>query len=338
MMHNSEPTTWFSDPDGVEGALEDPVFSPCGSSWVLKAETDKQALIEKMVSWMKAYKYLTPVLTGETNDSGYAEHWLVVNGFQTVAGSTPSDPEELKYMFFHDPLAAATSQGVVSGDTWKTEANFWGAQVNKPGSAWHNKYVAVIEPPAMIPKIIVPKRVLEGRILPPEMIRERFQRWLEEMRREKLARGPLEILRKNVEVEKVKLIEAPRYSYYLVTLDDPRLAAVFNAYDASFEELRYFKRPQRYILQPERIKRSLTEALRMHRAKAVEMGEPTLRYDPAVARIGRLSPSWQLDTQVVDAKGRQHRLRVSLNPAGRVIKGLEKLGKPRHDKDVRPGG
>ena len=318
LAHNAEPTTWFSDPSGVEGALEDPVFSPCGN-WVDYSNTNKNLVLGKMLYWMKTIRYLTPVSISDS------EHWVVVIGYHTDVEPPYSGTVTLQNIFFYDPLPGNSSWGWVTGAVWDSAKCYWGVPLDKPGSAWHNKYIAIIEPPKAKLKVIVPKWILEGRILPIDKIKEYFYQWLKGVRRRKLARGPFEILQEDLRIEKPILIKTARYSYYLIPFENHRLAAIFNAYNGSFEEFRYFQKPQRFIADPKTINKGLRETIRGYKTEIIEMSTPELRYDPKLAIVGRFSPTWQVKAVVRDARGEEHKLPIYLNTKGEVIRGLERI-------------
>ena len=110
-----------------------------------------------------------------------------------------------------------------------------GVPLNKPGSAWHNKYIAIIEPPKAKITVRAPKWLLKGNILPMEKIERNFSDWLRKAREIRLARKSFEVLKGDIRTEKPILVKADTYSYYLIPFKDSRLAAIFNAYDGSFE-------------------------------------------------------------------------------------------------------
>lgn len=326
LLHNVEPSLWFSDPKGIEDALEDPVLSPCGN-WIDYSNTNKNYVLGKMLYYMKTQNYLTPVLIGNN------EHWVTIFGYQTnVEPSSSSSTVTLLDIYFYDPLPGNPSTCWKSGTIWLSNSDYWGVPLNKSGSSWHNKYIAVIEPPEISIKVKVPKWVLEGPILPIERIERYFYRWLKYVRERKLARGPFEVLRKDVKIEKPILVKAAKYSYYLIPFEDHRLVAIFNAYNGSFEEFRYFQKPQRIVLDPKTIKSNLSEILRTYKAKAIKMSILIPRYDPELALAGRFSLTWEVHTLVRDARGKDHKLPIFMNSAGQIIKGIEELEKVRRLK------
>lgn len=326
LSHNAEPTMWFSDPSGVEGALEDPVFSPCGN-WVDYSSMDNNYVLGKMFYWMKTTRYLSPASVGSS------EHWVTIVGYHTDVEPPYSGPVTLIDIFFCDPLPGNQSSVWVSGTLWLNNPEYWGVPLNKPGSSWHNKYIAIIEPPGARPRVIVPRWILEGRILPVETIERYLYRWLEEVREKQLAQGPFKILQEDIRIDRPILVKTPKYSYYLIPFRNRRLAAIFNAYNGSFEEFRYFQKPQRYIIDPTTINTRLRKTLRAYQAEIIKISTLELRYDPELALVGRFSPIWEVQAVVRDAKGKDHELPISLNIGGEVISGLERLREkgPRTD-------
>ncbi len=320
VLHNSEPTLWFSSPAGVRGALSDPALLPCGH-WSDYSNTDKLTALGKMLYYMDTQKYLMPVAVGDGN----IEHWVDVIGFQTDVKPPFSGAITLQNIFFYDPLPGNPSSVWVSGTTWLSSSSYWGVPMNKPGSAWHNKYIAIIEPPKAKIKVRALKWVMEGKILPVEKIERYFSDWLRKAREERLARKSFEVLKGDIRIEKPILVKAETYSYYLIPFKDSRLAAIFNAYDGSFEELRYFKHQQKYTIDMEAINSTLRKKLRAYKSEIVKTATPELRYKPALAPIGRFSPVWEIQAEVRDERGKTLTLPISLNIGGEVISGLERL-------------
>ena len=318
VLHNSEPTLWFSSPSGIRGVLSDPALLPCGH-WSDYSNTDKFIALGKMLYYMDTQKYLMPVSVGDS------ERWVSVIGFQTDVKPPFSGVVTLQNIFFYDPLPGNPSSMWVSGAVWLSSSSYWGVPLNKPGSAWHNKYIAIIEPPKAKITVRAPKWVLEGKILPVEKIERYFSDWLRKAREGRLARKSFEVLKGDIRTEKPILVKADTYSYYLIPFKDSRLAAIFNAYDGSFEELRYFKHQQKHIIDMEAINSTLRKKLRAYKGEIVKTAVPELRYKPALAPIGRFSPVWEIQTEVRDERGDTHSLLISLNISGDVISGLERL-------------
>lgn len=323
LLHNSEPTTWFSDPSGVEGALEDPVFSPCGH-WVDFSNSDKSYVLGKLLYYMNTQQYLTPVSIGDS------ENWVTVIGYQTDVEPPYSGSVTLQNIFFYDPTPGNPSNCWVSGTTWLNDSEYWGVPLDKPGSTWDNKYIAIIEPPSVSIFVKWRKWVLTGPILLPEEVERYIYRWFNEIQEAERIVEPFEILFEEPRIRAPILVNAGDYSYYLVPFEDAHMAAIFNAYDGSFEEIRYFQRPQKFTVDPMSIQDRIRKTLREYGAEVSELPTPVLRYDPVVSPMGRISPTWTVQAVVVDVQGKQQRLPMSLDFEGKMLRGLEKLeGKPR---------
>ena len=170
MSHNAEPALWFSDPTGVRGALSDPSFSPCGH-WVDFSSADKNSVLGKMVYYMDTLRYLAPVSIGNS------EHWVTIIGYQTDAKPSYSGSVALQNVFFYDPLPGNVAAMWVSGTVWLSDPSYWGVPLNKTGSAWHNKYIAIIEPPKTTLTVNARKWLLEGHILSVEKIERAMMVW-----------------------------------------------------------------------------------------------------------------------------------------------------------------
>ena len=333
-LHNSESTWYTGDPNGIRGALEDLSLSPCGH-WVDCSNIDKNYVMGRLLYWMNEYRYLTPVLIG----TGIPwEHWVIVYGYTTSdAPSSSTLGVDLIDISFYDPDPESESDSCVSGFVWLHSTDYWGEPLDKPGSAWHNKYVAIIEPPAVNIQVNVSPWILEGPILSISRIEESFYLWLKEVKEKKCACCSFnKILDTSLKIEKPILIDAGNYRYYLVPFNNSRLAAIFNAYTGQFEEIRYFKKPRRYISDAKIITNRLKEIMRMYKPKAVEIKGTQLRYHTGLAIVGRFSPTWQVAANVTDFYGKKHELTVSLNSAGQVIKGFEALPIPTTPPTCEP--
>lgn len=158
-----------------------------------------------------------------------------------------------------------------------------------------------------------------------EKIERNFSDWLRKAREGRLLRKSFEVLKGDIRTEKPILVKADTYSYYLIPFKDSRLAAIFNAYDGSFEELRYFKHQQKYIIDMEAINNTLRKKLRAYKGEIIKTATPELRYKPSLAPAGRFSPIWEIQAEVRDERGETLTLPIFLNIGGDVISGLERL-------------
>jgi hypothetical protein len=330
--HDTELGSWFSNPEGLRVTLMDPFLTPCGN-WVEHSNTDRNTVIGEMIYWLDNSRYLVPVSITD------GENWVAVCGFHSDDPPTSTAyPVTLNYIYFYDPTppGGATPYAIVASDAWETLDIYWGVPHNKPSSFWHNKYIAIIEPPAVKIQVRIPEWVWQGPILPVEDIKKSFYRWLEGIRSERIDRGYFKMLAKSHEIGKPFLVDAGKYKYYIVPFKDSRLVATFNAYNGRFQEFRSFKQPQNYILNSKTIRKNLAKTFEKYKTKSFKIQKPQFKYRSALAQTGRFSPTWQVAANVTDVKGKKHELTVSLNSAGHVIKGLEALPTPPKTSTVEP--
>jgi hypothetical protein len=323
---NSEPAVWFSDPQGMVGVLyNDKALSPCGH-WGDYSNTDKFKALGQLLGYMDSWRYLMPVSIGSS------EHWVTVFGFWTDVKPpypNPSNPGPvtLQYIYFYDPLPGQTGYSWVSGTAWTTNSFYWGVPFNSPASSWHNKYLAVLEPPKFTPVVIVKDWVRRGRILPVDSVKQSYAGWLTTMKEKKLIPKPFEALCENSAIETPVLVQAADYAYYLIPLKNRRLAAIFNAYDGSFEELRLSQQERGFVIDPRKMRASIVENMRSQRMELVETSAPVMRYDPKVAAYGRFSPVWETQVVVKDRTGKKQQIPVLLDQEGAILKGVQ-LSRP----------
>ena len=321
LIHNDEPTSWFSDPSGIEGALEDPVFFPCGS-WIDYSNVTKSYVLGKMLYYMNTQRYLTPVSIGN------GEHWVIVIGYQTDAVPPITGSVTLHNVLYYDPQVGTLSPfGWVSGTAWLNTSEFWGTSHSKPGSSWNNKFISVIEPPEVNIEILVVDWIVSGPILPPIRIERNVYQWLEEIRTRGLLPGPFKELDEYIRIEKPILVKAEDYSYYLVSFKNRHFAAIFNAYNGSFEEIRYFREPQNYVADLQTMTTRINQTFSSYKAELVKLAAPNLRYDPKLAMVGRFSPTWEVEAEIKNARGKKQKMPILLNATGKVIKGVETVKK-----------
>jgi hypothetical protein len=331
-IHNTEGTYWFSDPVGIRDTLMDSILSPCGT-WVDISGPDKEVVMGKILYWMDKNNFLTPVSIGTS------EYWIVIYGFET--NQSPSNPSELNptvtldKIYFYDTIpGCATIDGTVTGEVWMNETYYWKYPLNMPGSTWHDKFIAVLEPPKVNIQVKVPKRVLEGPILNQSQIKRNCTQMIEEMKKKKLTRESFQAFTEPPKIGKIFLVNAYNadnayeYKYYMVFFQNHCLIAIFNAYNGKFEEMRRFKGPQTYILDSNTIAQKVLKILASYKSKQFKILKSEFKYYPGMDPIGRFSPIWQVDVYPVEAYGKKNNLKIFFSHNGKYIKGLESLAVP----------
>lgn len=325
--NNPEPGMWFSSPAGMLAALMEPSLSPCGS-WIDSSNSNRETAINELVYYMEKYRYLSPVSISKK------EYWVAVCGFVTdkdPTTGTPQKPAILESIYWYDPKPGGEEgYNITSGALWKSLDEFWGVPHDKLGSRWHNKYIAIVEPPQAEVHITIPEWKKEGPILAVEHIETKFYRWLEKVKSENLAIGPFKSLARTQKMGTPLLVNAGEYQYYIVPFKNRRMAAIFNAYSGEFEEFRQFRQPLKYVMDPKRIRQNLKKTLGKYKVKNIDIKAPEFKYRRNLASVRRFSPTWQVKANVTDINGKKHTLDVVLDNAGQVFRGLDVL--PDHNQ------
>jgi hypothetical protein len=306
--------------------LMNPLLSGCGS-WAPGQNFDKYSLMGSVLHWMNLnYKnsdnYLTPVLTRGM------EYWIDIVGFQTSAepsGTTPA--VTLEWIIFYDPNPGGEGAGIVAGTVWFGNNLYWGVPLNKPASTLNDQFIAIYEPPPIRFKPIVPKWIRKGPIWPEERMLRSVRQWFDDFRQIKPSGGLFRPLAEVPEVEKMVLVKAADYSYYLVLFRNSRIAAIFNAYNGRFEELRIFDKPRLFAGDSGALSKLLKEKVSPGKAQIEKSAVTEIFYDSKSAAAGRFSPTVKADVLVKNADGATVPVKVILSSEGRVLKGLEAFEK-----------
>jgi len=319
MGHNVEPTEWFSDPAGVEGALEDPALISIGH-WSDYSGTDRDYILGKMAYYMNYPRYMTPVSIGPD------EHWVTVFGMQTIGTPNWAGTTDVALILFYDPMPGTVlNTRVVSYATWTSSPELWGTPHNNPASAWHNKYIAIIEPPKIDVKLKIKRWVIEGKILPPNVIVENYYRWQRELEYNDRMPEVIQLLYKNPPIMKPVLINARDYSYYLIPYEKSNMAAIFNAYTGTFEEFAYSEQRLEYCFNRDEVMKNLAYQLEKQRLILLDVKELELLYDAYMKRSSRLLPVWKAQVIVRKECCKEYYLNIVMNTGGEIIEGLGDL-------------
>jgi hypothetical protein len=315
-------TAWDTDPRGMEKTLE----KYCSWHWSPISHTDEAYFMRRVAYYMHKYSYPAAVVLDTDSHPSYpshAEHWVDVMGVFTDKDpvTTPSTtPITLEYVLYIDPSPPVFGDDpiiqLVTGTTWFSSLK----PVNKPAStAYHGKYVAVIEPPEIKGLVVAKKEPLIGEILPLERAAEIAMRSVEKlMHNDQVIKlleehdvsrvmkrygfpepSPIESFRQARPLEPL-LVNERKGAYFVVplTFEGSRLrgyaqaAVAVNAYDGSFQELGMF-RAMRY-LDREQVKEAASRLPQLEREGRIVDIKPVFTKS---AQAHRLMPLWQVRTE-----------------------------------------
>jgi len=309
---------WYCDPSGVEGALEaDVYYSSCGC-WSDVSDANRQSVLESTLYWIDTLKYPAVVSIGAY------EHWVAVTGFKVT--STASDiwsgTITLDQICYHDPLASNPSTCIVSGATWLSDVTLWGTSHSRPGSAWDNEYIAIVEPPEIEPlEIVVEPHPQQGELIPQEQIAEQFTEWFYMLPKAETCGSdfPLVDIAEEVRWNDPILVEIPstdaRY-YWISAMEPSQLVAIVNPFDSTVEEFRVFEREQNYVVDGGQIAEHMVDTLRESGARVLNVEQPRLVFSDEFAGLGRCQPVWQAHADIVTVEGVSDRVLVNITTGG----------------------
>ncbi len=315
---------WASDPHGMTGCLQS-LNNPSGVDWVEFADVSQKDVLFDMLYWMNIREYPSAVLI---NQGG---HWVVIVGFVTdvepVSGSSPT----LQHISIHDP-----EPHNVGTDTEMTGAQWfagpWNGAIVYTGT-WHNKYVAIVEPPFEKGEVKVKMVIRTGtKLLPPAEAVKHAKRLIKDMNLTK--RGKYKLLghKDVVNLEPILVREEipgsqeKNVAYYIVPFGFKnefgerksrmaRVCVLVNAYTGQLEEVTTFGKPVRY-LSKEEILEIVAAAMNMEQEKLPDV-DATLMFQPSDITHVRAWPFWRVKigkvTVYVDQLGKLYgKLRPSI--------------------------
>lgn len=305
---------WYSDPQGVSGTLGDPALRICGH-WVDISNASRDLVLGRMLSWVNTYKYMAFVSTGPF------EHWQVVRGFSTDTAPT-GGTVTLNEIYLYDPDYPCETR-IVSGATWTGDAAYWSGPVNRPGSNWHGKYVAVADPPQLQVQVRVREYLRRGPIVPWERALERLRSWAAESVAAKEL-GLRDATRGAVDQVLVRRSEG---SYYLASLklrDGRQADIILNAHSGEFEELRLGAAARRLPLPGLKLREALREQLERSKARLLDMAAPEVVLDPEISGLDRYAPVQRARVKLVaPGSTREVERSLVLDRDGNILRGLE---------------
>lgn len=294
-------TAWATDPQGLRACLQS-LNNPAGVHWAEFVEASRDAVIFDMLYWMNIREFPSAVLI---NQGG---HWVVIVGFVTdvepVSGSAPT----LQTISIHDP-----EPHNVGTDTLMTGAQWfagpWNGAVVYAGT-WHNKYVAIVEPPFEKGEVKVKKVTRTGRkLLPPAEALKHAKRIIDEMNLAEQSKYKLLGHKDVVNLEPILVREEipgsqeKNVAYYIVQFGFKnefgerksrmaRVCVLVNAYTGQLEEVTTFGKPVRY-LPKEEILEIVATAMNMEQEELKDV-DATLMFQPSDITHVRAWPFWRV--------------------------------------------
>lgn len=234
---------WDTDPVGLEKTLED-----CGGSWTVTNDAVKETVMYWVARWMTQFHYPVAALLDTAPYSefpAHEEHWVLIIGVQTDVDPTTTTTVNLQGVWVIDPEVPLGVPPTPSVQFF-TAAQWYAAfqAVTKASSAYHGKYVAVIEPPEVTGQAVAPgPLVLTGRVIAVEEALAAARRHIEEYR---LAdSGRFEALREARPLTPL-LVNQEQGGYYLIPYStDGETAGVgllVNAYTGDLLQAGTFER------------------------------------------------------------------------------------------------
>jgi len=317
ILANRVENNWDSDPGGMRGAMQTLCGAP-QAHWVVFANTDMNGLMYSIAYYMTRFKYPVPAVLNTLSHNSYTphkEHWVTIRGIVTDKDPTasPGSPITLEYVWFVDPappsLGDPPIEQYVSASVWKSEFQ----TVNKAGSAYQGKYVAIIEPPEGPGRVIIREQVVTGRIIPAARAL-RFA--ANAVARLKLT--DLDAFRSLSDSRPLQpiLVNPREAAYYLIPYSRDgqmsHLAILINAYSGEIQEVATFP-PRRLLLQKEAIERAAKELHieDLSAARAVSV------YAPESGAEIRYLPAWQVElggkVVLLDESGKMRQIEKPLN-------------------------
>jgi hypothetical protein len=239
-------TMWDTDPKGLSFALLN--LCPPLHGWSVEYNSDAQKVMFTVAKFMKLYKYPVAALLSTVPHNSFTthkEHWVAIRGIVTdLDPSAPPYPNAINLLnvWFIDPavnLGDSAVERFVTGSQWFNEFK----PVNKIGSIYQGKYVAVYEPPTSIGVATAPLEVLEGRVISPEVALRYAAKWIKDYKLDEMK--PYNVL-KNAEATTPLLVNERYGGYYLIPYVTranrlAQVALIVNAYNGNFQEVGTFK-------------------------------------------------------------------------------------------------
>jgi len=289
--------SWDTDPAAMRWVLED-----CGGHWPVISRDTREELMFLVARWMGQFNYPVPIVVGTaaTAEHDHDEHWVLITGIRTDVDPTPYPPPatvNLIGVWLLDPGATVAIDPVIlykNALQWESFLQ----PVTKPASAYAGKFVAVIEPPQVLGRALIPgDLVLSGPVIPLERALAAARQAIE---RHRLAEN--EAFRALAEGQPLTplLVNREQGGYYLIPYSEqgrqPATAVLINAYTGELLEAGTFQ-PARFLTAEEARELALRH---LGREKPGKVAVEAVYLNEAGQR-GMYSPTWKVkvDDQVV---------------------------------------
>jgi hypothetical protein len=295
--HSRECCDFFTDPDGLRGALMS-LNPPEGGTYSIfhGVEDQKKKVMHAVLYWIAKRRYPAALLTNK------GSHWVVVTGFCSDRDPQTGDVGDFT-IDINDPFvlprpqgsfcagAAADTEGTVrtvnAGDFYQYDWSY----PNTYGSVWRDRYVAIVDPPS-ISAAANARQVLErGRPIGGDAAAEAAARHVAERGLGGRRRFGFIL---DITPPRAFLVNQDRSGYYLVPFDADNgrsLGAVLvNAYNGDFQEIAAFAQPTRYIDADE----AITIARHSAGVGASISAEASLVFRVSEQTSSRYQPLWEV--------------------------------------------
>jgi len=143
--NNSEPAYWYSDPDGVKGALVNLKPAAFANTFVVFSHGTEVEASRKITFTLHNYQVATATLVYSGG------HWIAVKGVQTDVDPLTNAAYSIDGFLIHNPWPDDPVAGAPSEDVWIDYATWTGTYFTSvvygpPAGKWLNKFVSVCDP------------------------------------------------------------------------------------------------------------------------------------------------------------------------------------------------
>jgi len=293
---------FYTDPDGLRDTLMSLNPPPALGHFSIFSDANSGTVMHDMLYWMSVRNYPSAALING------GDHWVVVTGFQTDVNpqtgnavlqsidiNDPSPPDGAP----HDNPCTAADEGNEGGIVRHATGASWFSNdwqnPNKWGTKWLNKFVAVVEPPAMKGSISARKEAEKGDVISAEAALGLVAKHIKER---KLTENRKFSFLNRAKATRALLANRTHKGFYLVPLEyeDRRSpgAILLNAYTGEFQEIGAFPTPLEYLTEKEAVNIAVCSI----RKKPAKRPVAELVYKASEQMKSRYRPVWKV-TMVV---------------------------------------